>query len=145
MYTIGDFLIRIKNAYMANKKTMEFPYSKVVFSIAKILEKEGYIKKVSAKGGNQKSQPKAGSPLAKKVGSERKTIEIELKYENKIPAVSDIKLVSRPSIHYYIGKSQVRNAVPRHATGIISTNQGVMTSKQAQKEGVGGELICQIY
>lgn len=132
MYTIGDFLIRIQNAYMAGKKNISYPYSNVVVAIGKILEKEGYVK--SSKIKSQKVR-----------NIEKKTLELELKYENKLPAVSSIRLVSKPSVHHYVGKQKLGRAATRHGIEIISTSHGVMTTKQAQKEGVGGELICQIY
>ena len=128
MYTIGDFLIKVKNAYMAGKKEVEYPYSNTVIALAKILEKEGYLSKVS-------QEEKEG----------RKQVQIKLKYENKLPAISEIKLVSRPSIHRYINKSGLKKAAARHGIAVLSTSQGMMTNKQAQKVGVGGELVCQIY
>ncbi|HVZ67145.1 MAG TPA: 30S ribosomal protein S8 [Patescibacteria group bacterium] len=124
MYTVGDFLIRIQNAYMAGKKQVEYPNSKMVVSIGKILEKEGYVKGSKAQAGK---------------------LVIELLYKNKLPAISSIKLVSKPSIRHYINKDSVKTAVERHGVGILSTSRGVMSTKQAQKEGVGGELICKIY
>ena len=128
MYTIGDFLTQIRNAYMAGKKHLSYPYSKSVLSIAKILEKEGYVGKVA-------SSDKEG----------KKTISIELKYKEKTPAISEVKIVSKPSVRHYIKRTKLRQAAAAHGMGIISTSRGIMTSKQAQKEGVGGELICQIY
>ncbi|HVT01577.1 MAG TPA: 30S ribosomal protein S8 [Patescibacteria group bacterium] len=128
MYTVGDFLIRLQNAYMAGKKQVEYPESKMVASIGKVLEKEGYVK---------------SSKL--KAQSSKKVLEIELKYENKMPAISSIKLVSKPSIRHYINKDNVKRAVDKHGIGILSTSRGVMSTRQAQKDGVGGELICKIY
>ena len=129
MYTTGDFLIKIKNAYQASKTQVEYPYSNMVASLGKILEKEGYVGKVSDK----------------KADTGRKVLVIALKYEGRIPAISEIKLVSRPSIHHYIDKSRLWRAAEKHGIAILSTSRGVMTNKQAKKEGVGGEVICQIY
>ena len=127
MYTIGDFLIQLKNAYGAYRKTLEYRYSNTVFSIAKILEKEGFVAKVSVdKEAN-------------------KLIKIDLRYDKNIPAISEIKLISKPSVHHYVGKTRIRKVIARHAVGIISTNKGVMTSREAERQGVGGELICQVY
>lgn len=131
MYTIGDFLIRVQNAYMAGLKQLEYPHSNVVMSLGKILEKEGYVKGVK----NLKSKVKNG----------RDSVVIDLLYKDKLPAISEIKLVSKPSIHHYINKSKLGRAVARHGVGIISTSRGIMTTRQAQKEKVGGELICKIY
>jgi small subunit ribosomal protein S8 len=127
-YPTGDFLIQLKNAYMARKKEMEVPYSKVILGIAKILEKEGYV-------GKTKQSENEG----------KKKVVIALRYDKKIPAINEIKLISRPSIHHYVGKTRIKRAIPSHAMGIISTNLGIMTSKEAEKRGVGGELICQIF
>ncbi len=131
MYTIGDFLIQLKNAYRARKKQIEYLHSNMILSVAKILEQEGYIKKLKTQNA--------------KVKTGRGTIIITLLYKDKAPAISEIKLISRPSIHHYVSKSEIKRKVPSHATGIISTSFGIMTAKDAQKKGIGGELICQIY
>jgi small subunit ribosomal protein S8 len=131
MYTIGDFLIRVQNAYMAGMKKLEYPHSNVVLSISKILEKEGYLKAIKS----EKSKIKNG----------RDSIMIELLYKDKLPAISEVKLVSKPSVHRYFSKIKLKRAVARHGIGILSTSRGIMTTKQAQKEGVGGELICKIF
>lgn len=133
MYRIGDFLIQIKNAYRAHRKVMEYPHSNVVAGIAQILEKEGYIGKLKVKSEKLK------------VGSERKIITIELKYEGRVPALTDVKLVSKPSVHYYLDKSGFIKGGSHHGISILSTSQGMMTKLAAQKKGVGGELICHIY
>lgn len=133
MYRIGDFLIQIKNAYRAGKKQIDYPYSNVAESIGKILEKEGYVGKLKVK--SEKS----------KVGSERKILEIELKYDDRMPALSDIKLVSKPSVHHYVAKNRLGRAVSAHGIAIVSTSQGLMTNRDALKKGVGGELICRIF
>jgi small subunit ribosomal protein S8 len=128
MYTIGDFLIQVKNAYRANKKELTYKRSNAVISLAKILEKEGFVSKVT------ESEVEG-----------RKMINITLKYESRVPALQDIKLISKPSVHHYSRKINLKKALGRYGVGIISTNQGLMTSKEANKKGVGGELICQIF
>lgn len=128
MFTIGDFLIQVKNAYRANKKELTYARSNVVISLAKILEKEGFVSKVTE---------------AEVDG--RKTIKIALKYEGRVPAVTDIKLISKPSVHLYSRKINLKKTLGRYGVGILSTNQGMMTSRDANKKGVGGELICQIF
>ncbi len=139
MYRIGDFLIQIKNAYRAHHKEMEYPHSNVVAGIAQILEKEGYIGKIS----------NFQFPISNEKGSKekkgRKMIRIELKYEGRVPALTDVKLVSRPSVHHYLDKSGLKKGGSRHGISILSTSQGIMTGREAQKKGVGGELICQIF
>jgi small subunit ribosomal protein S8 len=122
---VADFLIQLKNASRAYKKAIEYPYSNAVHSIAKILEREGFVSKVSGKAGGQ-------------------FVKIDLKYDKNLPSISEIKLISKPSAHYYIGKNKMPRAVDKNAIGIISTSKGIMTTIDAQKQGIGGELICQI-
>lgn len=128
MYTIGDFLIQIKNAYMARKRQAEFSFSNAIAAIGKILEKEGYIETIKEKAVNKK-----------------KRLIVTLRYEGKLPAISEIKLISKPSAHHYINKSQIKKFVTNSGISILSTSKGVMSSRDAQKKGIGGELICQIY
>lgn len=125
---VTDFLIQLKNSSKAYKKAIEYPYSNAAFSIAEILEKEGFINKVSV------SQEK-----------NKKFLKIELKYNKNLPSISNVKLISKPSVHYYVGKNRITRESDKNAIGIVSTNKGIMTTRDAQKQGVGGELICQIY
>ena len=142
MYTIGDFLIQLKNSSKASKKAIEYPYSNAVFSIAKILEKEGFINKVSVSHEKPPPSPRQGGATARQG---KKLLKIELKYNKNLPSISDIKLISKPSIHYYVSKNRMARSIQKNAVGIVSTNKGIMTIRDAQKQGIGGELICQIY
>ena len=147
MYTIGDFLIQLKNSSKASKKAIEYPYSNAVFSIAKILEKEGFNNKVSVSKEKNPPSPKASIRQAqgKPARQDKKLLKIELKYNKNLPSISDIKLISKPSIHYYVSKNRMARSIQKNAVGIVSTNKGIMTIRDAQKQGIGGELICQIY
>lgn len=126
-YTIGDFLIQVKNAYMAKHKTLIYAYSRVVVAIGKILEKEGYIKKLSEKeeGG-------------------KKRVVVELLYKKRKPVLQNIRLVSKPSAHIYSNVRLINTREKGLGITIVSTNKGVMTGEQAKKEGVGGEVICEV-
>lgn len=127
MYTVGDFLIRIKNAYASSKKEVDLPFSKENYAIGKILVEEGYLKKIKEKGGNKKS------------------LEAELSYKNKKPSLSKIKLVSKPSVRIYSIKKKIPKTLKGRGITLISTNLGVLTDKKAREKNVGGEIICQIY
>lgn len=137
MYRIGDFLIQIKNAYQAGKKQIDYPYSKVAESIGKILVREKYIAKISV--------ATAEGAKKSKNGDVRKTLKLELRYEGRIPAVTSVKLVSKPSVHHYVAKNKLSRTVSSHGIAIISTSAGMMTNREAQKKGVGGELVCRIF
>ncbi|MGE5041529.1 MAG: 30S ribosomal protein S8 [Candidatus Levyibacteriota bacterium] len=127
MYTIGDFLIQLKNAYMASKKEVVFPYAKIVVALGKILTEEGYVKKTE---------------VVEQDG--RKMVSVQLLYKNKRPAVRDVKLVSKPSVHRYVTKTNIKKIAGNFGISVVSTSKGVMTGKEALKAGVGGELLCEI-
>lgn len=127
-YPIGDFLIRIKNAYLAGKKELVCPHSKSIASIGKILVDEGYLKKIK-EGDNQG----------------RKTITVELLYKGRRAALTDIKIISKPSVHEYFDIKKLKKGGRKFGMSIISTNKGIMTGKNAQKENVGGEVICKVF
>lgn len=127
MYTIGDFLIQLKNAYMAHKKEVVLPYAKIIVSIGDILAKEGYVKKTSVSEVDG-----------------RKMVTVELLYKNKRPAMKDVKLVSKPSMHKYVTKTNIKRIAGNFGISVLSTSHGVMTGKEALKQGVGGELLCEI-
>lgn len=127
MYTIGDFLIQLKNAYMAHKKEVVLPYAKIITSIGEILAKEGYVKKVTV-------EEKDG----------RKFVKVELLYKNRRPAMRDVKLISKPSIHRYVTKNNMKRIAGNFGISVVSTSSGVMTGKEALQKGVGGELLCEV-
>ena len=127
MYTIGDFLIQLKNGYMAHKKEVIFPYAKIVVSLGEILSKEGYVKKSEVIENNG-----------------RKMVSVHLLYKNKRPAMKDVKLVSKPSVHKYVTKLKIKKFAGNFGISVVSTSRGVMTGRDALKQGVGGELLCEI-
>ncbi len=127
MYTIGDFLIQLKNAYMAHKKEVVLPHAKIIVSIGQILVDEGYVKKVT---------------VTEQEG--RKFVQVELLYKNRRPAMRDVKLISKPSVHRYVTKTNMKRIAGHFGISVLSTSSGVMTGKEALKKGVGGELLCEV-
>jgi small subunit ribosomal protein S8 len=128
MDSISDMLTRIRNAQAVGRQTVDIPFSKFKFNLAKILEREGFVQEVSTQGRKVK-----------------KVISIKLKYQNKIPAISGLKRISRPGQMIYIGKDDIRPVKQGYGVAIISTSQGLMTDKEAKKKGLGGEVICEIW
>jgi len=121
---IADMLIRIKNAQAVLKPTVEVSFSKIKSAIAEILKKEGFIGKIERK---------------KRKG--KRVLEIELKYEDKKGVVSNIKRISKPGRRIYIGYKQIKN----FPISILSTSKaGLLTNKEAKKQKLGGEVICEI-
>ena len=131
MDTIADALIRIKNAYMARRAETVLPHSKIVKAICVVLEKEGYL-----------SSHKEIEVGAKK---QFKGLSVELRYEKRMPAVSDVKRISKPGLRVYKGKTALPYVLNGMGIALISTPRGVMTDKQARKEGVGGEILAYVW
>jgi small subunit ribosomal protein S8 len=128
MYHVGDFILRIKNAYLARKKQVVMPYSNINKAVAQTLIKEGFLSGV-----------KEGEVDNKRV------IIADLRYENRRPVMNDVKLISKPSIRVYLDTNGLRTDKDRALTSILSTSHGVMTGKQALKKGIGGELLFKIW
>lgn len=126
-YTMGDFMIRIKNAYMAHRLTVEAPYSKASLALAKLLTENKYIKKVE-------EQEVDG----------RKHLVMTLIYTKRVPAMQTVKIISTPSLHIYVKRHELPTKVRELGMHIISTSKGIMSDKQAMKEGVGGKLLFQV-
>lgn len=130
---IAEMLTRIKNAQRAGKKDVLVKASNLKLAIAKILEKENFVEAVS-----------------KEKTEVFENIRIGLKYHRlsntkKIPAISDIKRVSREGQRIYTSNKEIKGVKSRFGIAIISTSRGVMTGEEAKKSGLGGEYICQVW
>ena len=127
---IADMLTRIRNANTAKHDTVDVPSSKMKLAIADILLKEGFIKKYDiVEDGNFK------------------TIRIELKYvmDKNESIISGIKIISKPGLRIYANKEDMPKVLGGLGVAIISTNQGVITDKQARELGVGGEVLAFVW
>jgi len=126
---IADMLTRIRNAGSAKRSTVEVPASNMKKSIAKILLDEGYIKQVDEmKDGKQ--------------GLLRVTLKYTL---NKKNVISGLKRISKPGLRVYAGKEEVPKVLNGLGIAILSTSKGIMTDKEARKQGVGGEVLAFIW
>jgi len=126
---IADMLTRIRNASSARHTQVEIPASKMKLEIAKLIAEQGYIGKYEVKPAE--------------VGG---TIVIDLKYgKNKERVISGIKRVSKPGRRVYARKETLPKVLGGLGTAIISTSRGLLTSAEAQKLGLGGEVICFIW
>jgi small subunit ribosomal protein S8 len=132
MYTdpIADYLTRIRNASRAGHRVVEIPSSNLKREITKILFDQGYI--LSYKFEDNQNQG---------------TIKIALKYDKvtKEPVIRKIQRVSKPGLRKYSGSDTLPRVLNGLGIAIVSTSHGVMTGKQAQKENVGGEVLCYVY
>ena len=125
---IADMLNIIRNAQMAGKAEVSIPFSGIKFNIAQILEKNKFIGKIEKRG--------------KKI---TKSISIILKYDSKIPAISGLKRVSRPGQRIEFSFKEIKSVRGGYGIAIIATPKGLMTNKEAKKQRLGGELICEVW
>ncbi len=127
---IADYLTRIRNAYMAGKKVIEIPSSKMKVAMTQILCEKGYI-------------------LSYKVveGTPYNTIKIALKYhpQTKVAAIKKIERVSTPGLRKYTDAENMPRVLNGLGIAIISTSKGIITDKEAKELGIGGEIICYVY
>ncbi len=128
MDPISDMLTIIRNALAVKKDTVSIPFSNLKYEIAKILEKKDFVEKVEKKG--------------KKL---RKNIEIILKYQAGVPVISGLKRISKPGQRIYLDSKKIKKVKGGYGLAIISTSKGLMTNKEAKKQKVGGEILCEIW
>lgn len=126
---VADFLTRIRNAIRARHQKLDVPASKLKAEIARILKEEGYI-------ANYKTSEEDGKAV----------LRVYLKYGvNNEAAIQDLQRVSRPGCRVYVGRDEIRRVQGGLGICIITTPKGLMTGRQARKEGVGGELLCNVW
>ena len=126
---VADFLTRIRNAHRARHQKLDVPASRLKAEIARILKEEGYI-------ANFKPVEEGGQNV----------LRVYLKYgANNEAAIRDLQRVSRPGCRVYVGKDEIRRVQGGLGISIMTTPKGVMTGRQARREGVGGEILCQVW
>jgi|SRR5438270_12551772 len=126
---VADFLTRIRNAIRARHQKVDVPASKLKLEIARILKEEGYI-------SNYKAVEEEG----------HKTLRVYLKYSNNNEAaITNVERVSKPGCRVYVGRAEVPRVLGGLGINILTTPRGVMTGRQARREGVGGEILCQVW
>lgn len=126
---IADLLTRVRNANTAMKQTVEVPASNMKKGLAEIFKQEGFIKEVEyVEDGKQG------------------VIRMYLKYgNNKEKVITGLKRISKPGLRVYVNKDEVPKVLGGLGIAVISTSQGLMTDKEARKNGLGGEVICYVW
>nr|Q2RFR1.1 RecName: Full=Small ribosomal subunit protein uS8; AltName: Full=30S ribosomal protein S8 [Moorella thermoacetica ATCC 39073] len=126
---IADFLTRIRNANMVYQEKVEVPASRVKRALAEILKNEGYIKNYEYIEDNKQG-----------------ILRLYLKYgPNKEKVITGLKRISCPGLRVYAKKGEIPRVLGGLGVAVISTSKGILTDKEARRQGVGGEVICYIW
>ncbi|MFM6190017.1 MAG: 30S ribosomal protein S8 [Planktothrix sp.] len=128
--TIADMLTRIRNSCMARHQTTQIPSTKMTRSIAQVLKQEGFIGDFEETGEGLK-----------------KYLVVSLKYNSKTkaPTIQKLQRVSRPGLRVYRNRKELPRVLGGIGVAIISTSRGVMTDREARRQGLGGEVLCYIW
>lgn len=124
---IADMYTRIRNAQSVMKKEVNMPLSKLKVAIAGVLKDEGFI-------ADFESTTQEGKP----------SLNVVLKYYEGKPVIANIKSVSRPGLRTYKGKSDMPKVKNGLGIAIVSTSKGVMSGREARRQGLGGEILCYV-
>ncbi len=126
---VADFLARIRNAIGARHQKLDVPASKLKLELARILKEEGYV-------ANFKQVEEGGHKL----------LRVYLKYgANNEAVITNLARVSRPGCRVYVGRNEIPRVLGGLGINILTTPKGVMTGRDARKQGVGGEVLCEIW
>lgn len=127
--SIADMLTRIRNACAEKFEQAEIPLSRTKLELARILKQEGYIRNYRVVSDGRHG-----------------VIRIQLKYgEDGRPAITVLKRVSKPGVREYVGKESLPRVLGGLGIAVVSTPRGIMTSDQARRRGIGGEVLCYVW
>lgn len=125
---IADMLSRIRNAQAVSKKTVEIPFSNMKLEIAKILEREGFVQSLQVEKRKLK-----------------KMLELTLRYIDSKPEIAGLKRISKPGLRVYSPAHEIKRVKGGYGISIVSTSKGIMTDREARKQNIGGEVLCQVW
>ena len=126
---IADFLARVRNAIMSRKTQIELPASQLKLKLAELMRDEGYL-----------------SAVAFNAEGPQGTISVTLRWDaQNRPAITGLRRVSRPGQRRYFGKDDIKKVRGGLGVSIVSTSKGLLTDREARKQGVGGEVLCEVW
>ncbi len=125
---IADLLTRVRNAARSGKSEVVAPFSKMKGEVARILKEEGFVSSVSV-------ETVEGRPF----------LRIGLKYVGERSVITDLKRVSRPGLRRYVGSTEIPRVLSGIGISILSTSSGIMSSREAKRKNVGGELLAFVW
>lgn len=127
---VSDFLTRIRNSLLVNKEKVSIPYSKLKMNLAKLLKDEGFINDIK---------------VVNEEDAALKSIILDLRYVNKVPAIKGLRKVSKPGLRKYSKSKYAPRVLSGLGISVLSTSKGLLTDRKARKENVGGEILCQVW
>jgi len=126
---IADMLTRIRNAMQRRHDSVMMPHSKLKVSIARILKEQGFIRDFDSPRGQL-----------------HPSLRLHLAYrEKREPAILGLKRISKPGLRVYVGRGEIPRVYGGLGVAIVSTSAGIMSGRQAWREGIGGELLCYVW
>jgi len=125
---IADLLTRLRNAIKAKKRRVEIPSSNMKKGLLQLLKEQGFIVDFEEIKDNKQN-----------------ILKVALKYTDGVPAISGLRRLSSPGLRRYTDSQKLPRVLNGYGTAIISTSRGLMTDKQASRESVGGEILCEIW
>ena len=128
--TVADMLTRIRNATMARHQTTKIPATRMTRSIAKVLQEEGFI-----------------AEFEEEQEGIKRNLVVSLKYKGKTrqPLITALKRVSKPGLRVYSNRKELPRVLGGIGIAIISTSHGIMTDREARRQGLGGEVLCYVW
>lgn len=124
---IGNLLCEIRNAILVTKNQMSVPASQVKLRVAEILKREGFIEDLALSDG---TKPR---------------ITLTLRYTDRSPAIRGLRRVSKPGRRVYVPKDEIPFVMGGQGISVLSTNRGILTDREARRQGVGGELLLEVW
>jgi small subunit ribosomal protein S8 len=128
--TISDMLTRIRNSCLVKHSTTVVPTTKMTRNIARVLQQEGFI------DGFEES----GEGIEKHL-----VISLKYKGRNRQPIINTLKRVSKPGLRVYSNRKELPRVLGGIGIAIVSTSSGVMTDREARRQGIGGEVLCYVW
>lgn len=126
---IADLLTRIRNGNQARKERVDVPWSRTKEAISRVLIAEGFLRDATIVGEGH-----------------TKVLRVALKYDEKrLPVISGIQRVSRPSLRIYVGKEEIPAVRGGLGINVLSTPAGILVDREAKQRGIGGELLCSVW
>jgi small subunit ribosomal protein S8 len=126
---VADFLTRVRNGIQARHPKVDVPASKLKLELARVLKEEGFIT-------NFKPMEEEG----------HKFVRMFLKYSNgNEPVITDLTRISRPGCRVYVGRYEIPRVLGGLGINILTTPKGVMTGREARRQGIGGEVLCEVW